>query len=500
MLSTEREKVRADLESASAEVDTLKGEEQSNTSKSAALGVSLQETTKAYAAITSRLESALAPAFPNWKERVVALGTGFATVCHELVEDWRKCRKRVEVSNATLSRLAADLEGSRATLAAREAAAGEAEKQHKEKRDELSNLIDERGEVIGGRPINDVRTEYRLRWEAADKMWNEAETVRSEADKAAAAATSNVVSARSTVNSTRAARDSADRLLVERLQASEISREQAEAAIAKGESWVAVEQARLDTLREAVATARATLSERQQAVAVHEANDRPEQIFEEVVTALMNIEAHRAKMSEEFVSASAIIRNDDQVRVRMAKIKVALDERRDAARVWSQLDDLIGSADGSKFRRFAQSLTFNHLIRLANRHLTDLHPRYELQRALGGDLVLQVIDRDMADEVRGVHSLSGGESFLVSLSLALGLASMSSSRGIKVESLFIDEGFGALDSNSLAMAVSVLEQLQATGRRVGVISHVDELKERIAVKVEVTPVNRGRSTVQIITS
>jgi len=137
---------------------------------------------------------------------------------------------------------------------------------------------------------------------------------------------------------------------------------------------------------------------------------------------------------------------------------------------------------------------------LANQHLNNLHPRYELQRAPGSDLVLQIIDRNMADEVRGVHNLSGGERFLVSLSLALGLASMSSNRGIKVESLFIDEGFGALDSNSLAMAVSVLEQLQATGRQVGVISHVEEMKERIAVKVEVTPIGGGHSTVQVVTA
>jgi exonuclease SbcC len=184
----------------------------------------------------------------------------------------------------------------------------------------------------------------------------------------------------------------------------------------------------------------------------------------------------------------------------MAHIKVALDERREKARVWSQLDELIGSADGAKFRRFAQSLTLNHLLHLANRHLMDLHPRYELQRAPGSDLTLQVIDHNMADEVRGVHNLSGGERFLVSLALALGLASMSSNRGLKVESLFIDEGFGALDSTNLAMAVSVLEQLQATGRQVGVISHVDELKERIAVKVEVTPVGGGRSTVKVVTA
>jgi exonuclease SbcC len=106
----------------------------------------------------------------------------------------------------------------------------------------------------------------------------------------------------------------------------------------------------------------------------------------------------------------------------------------------------------------------------------------------------------MADEVRGVHSLSGGERFLVSLSLALGLASMSSSRGIRVESLFIDEGFSALDANSVAMAVSVLGNLQATGRQVGVISHVEELKERMLVRIEITPVGGGRSVLQVVTT
>ncbi|MBZ0169172.1 Nuclease SbcCD subunit C [Candidatus Methylomirabilis lanthanidiphila] len=191
---------------------------------------------------------------------------------------------------------------------------------------------------------------------------------------------------------------------------------EAKGPISKIDVNVPAEAARLDTLRETVAAARATLSERQQAVAVHEADDRPKQVLDEIVAALTNIEARCSKASEECVSARAVLRNDDQVRARMAEITTALGERRDRARVWSQLDDLIGSADGSKFRRFAQSLTFNHLIRLANRHLADLNPRYELQRAPGGDLVLQVIDHDMADEVRAVHRLSGGESFLVSLS------------------------------------------------------------------------------------
>jgi exonuclease SbcC len=167
--------------------------------------------------------------------------------------------------------------------------------------------------------------------------------------------------------------------------------------------------------------------------------------------------------------------------------------------LWATLNDLIGSADGARFRRFAQSLTFEQLVLFANQRLSELKPRYELQRAPGSDhLGLQVIDHDMADEVRGVHSLSGGERFLVSLALALGLASMSSNQGVKVESLFIDEGFGALDSASLGIALSVLERLQASGRRIGVISHVDELKERIAVRVDVSPDGNGRSSVRVL--
>jgi exonuclease SbcC len=113
-------------------------------------------------------------------------------------------------------------------------------------------------------------------------------------------------------------------------------------------------------------------------------------------------------------------------------------------------------------------------------------------------MLIQVIDHDMAGEIRGVHNLSGGERFLISLALALGLAEMSTGRGLKIESLFIDEGFGALDGASLGQALSVLEHLHATGRRVGVISHVEEIKERIPVKIAVTPVARGRSELTIV--
>jgi exonuclease SbcC len=499
-LDAEREHVRTDLATATEDIVKFTAQEHAKANELGTLNATLQGREQNHAAVCSRLDSAHAPVFPDWREKVTTSGATFGEVCRDLVEQWRKCRARLEISSAEISRLEAELEGKQATLKAVEAAVAEAETQYGDKRDEFDGLASERLKVIGGRPVGEVRTEYRERSEAAEKAWNDAEITRSNVEQVVAARSSATGGARRACDAARTDHACAERGLAEKLTACEINREQAEAAITKGETWIAAEQSRLDTLREAVATARATLNERQQSAQEHEAVGRPEQTCEEIAAALTDIEVPRAKASEDFIAASSVIRNDDQVRSRMAHIKVALDERWDKARVWSQLDELIGSADGAKFRRFAQSLTLNHLLHLANRHLMDLHPRYELQRAPGSDLTLQVIDHNMADEVRGVHNLSGGERFLVSLALALGLASMSSNRGLKVESLFIDEGFGALDSTNLAMAVSVLEQLQATGRQVGVISHVDELKERIAVKVEVTPVGGGRSTVKVVTA
>jgi DNA repair protein SbcC/Rad50 len=132
----------------------------------------------------------------------------------------------------------------------------------------------------------------------------------------------------------------------------------------------------------------------------------------------------------------------------------------------------------------------------ANVHLQVLSKRYVLQR-IPGSLGLQVVDQDMGDEVRTVFSLSGGESFLVSLALALGLASLSSSR-MKVESLFIDEGFGALDPVTLNIAMDALERLHNQGRKVGVISHVQEMTERILVQIKVSKQQSGRSKVEMV--
>ena len=158
------------------------------------------------------------------------------------------------------------------------------------------------------------------------------------------------------------------------------------------------------------------------------------------------------------------------------QIAKELAEKQTIAERWAKLNKLIGSADGAKFKVIAQSYTLNLLLLHANKHLSYLSKRYKLQQ-VPDTLALQVIDCDMCDEIRTVYSLSGGESFLISLALALGLSSLSSNN-LKVESLFIDEGFGSLDAESLRTAMEALEQLQMQGRKIGVISHVQEMSER----------------------
>lgn len=223
---------------------------------------------------------------------------------------------------------------------------------------------------------------------------------------------------------------------------------------------------------------------------------RSQRSRDDVEAALAHADGLHAQAQRELGALQAELATDDQRRRQSAEQMAALQARRVAARRWALLDDLIGARDGARFKRYAQQFTLEVLIEYANEHLARLARRYRLRRG-NEALSLLVIDGDLADEVRSVHSLSGGETFLVSLALALGLASLSSQR-LRVESLFIDEGFGSLDADTLNTAMEALDRLQAEGRRVGVISHVHDMAERIGVQVRVEPLGAGRSRVLVI--
>ncbi|MEM7150243.1 MAG: SbcC/MukB-like Walker B domain-containing protein, partial [Pseudomonadota bacterium] len=163
---------------------------------------------------------------------------------------------------------------------------------------------------------------------------------------------------------------------------------------------------------------------------------------------------------------------------------------------WHLLNKVLGDATGKTMRNLAQTQTLKILLHYANSHLKTLNKRYELT-AIAESLDIAIIDRDMADEQRSVNTLSGGESFLVSLALALGLASLSSNK-VQINSLFVDEGFGTLDSETLSIAMDALDSLQAQGRKVGVISHVSEMSERVATQIHVAKKPGGYSTINVI--
>ena len=191
-------------------------------------------------------------------------------------------------------------------------------------------------------------------------------------------------------------------------------------------------------------------------------------------------------------------RSQYQTRKQIGRIEEEVRKNRQANLPWELLCNHIGDKNGNKFNNFAQMLTLKHLLNFANRRLQKLHNRYHL--SMPGDEEeddLVVIDNHMGNERRSVKTLSGGETFIISLSLALGLSDLAS-RDIKIESLFVDEGFGTLDPETLEEAIDTLEQLQAdSSKMVGIISHVDSLKERIYTQIQLEKQQNGFSTIRL---
>ena len=172
-----------------------------------------------------------------------------------------------------------------------------------------------------------------------------------------------------------------------------------------------------------------------------------------------------------------------------------LEQARTEHRRWEALNKLIGSSDGKKFRNFAQGLTFNILLRNANKYLRDkeLMKRYELVRKSSDDMSLDFVVQDYhTGQIRPVSNLSGGEQFCMSLALALALSEMAS-RNVAIESLFIDEGLGTLDDNTLDTAIDMLKNLgdSKRSRLVGLITHVARAHEIVNTQIVVEKIGES---------
>ncbi|HTE27749.1 AAA family ATPase [Flavitalea sp.] len=262
------------------------------------------------------------------------------------------------------------------------------------------------------------------------------------------------------------------------------------------QDWIEKERSAIRNIDDSLTEANSVLRERNHSLENHLLLRRSERSPEELKILEAEAKTHLQKNTGEHNEIGFRIRDDSANKEKIGNLLSIIAAQAFVVDNWAKLNEIIGSADGKKFRQIAQEYTLDVLLSYANVHLEVLSKRYVLER-IPNSLGLQVIDQDMGDEVRTVYSLSGGESFLVSLALALGLASLSSSR-MKVESLFIDEGFGSLDPATLNIAMDALERLHNQGRKVGVISHVQEMTERIPVQINVSKQQSGKSKVEVL--
>jgi exonuclease SbcC len=297
---------------------------------------------------------------------------------------------------------------------------------------------------------------------------------------------------RATADAERARRALATALAVQQVDADDVAH-----AVSLGADALAATALALQQLATAVETARAVVRERAEQRREHEHHERPSLDAADAAAALADARRAADVVEQRLFARRSELVADDRVRRHRAELEPRLEAATAAQQSWLALDELIGSSSGDAFAVFAQELTLDLLLVEANRRLGELARRYRLRRNPAGPLDFVVVDLDLGATTRSVWTLSGGETFLVSLALALALATLAAPRA-RVETLFLDEGFGTLDAASLEQALGALDSLQATGCQVGVISHVDGIAERIGAEVAVQPVGGGQSRVTAV--
>lgn len=466
-----------------------------------------QSTLEKLSAIERQLNGTLTDldaAFPDscWRENWLADTEFFFAQCKSDTAVWLQQRKALQGNTQLINTLAA-------SITAAEEACVNATRYQSIQVDHYGRLErdmqvkqTERNALLEGKPIIEVEALLNVMIENAKATLLQRQTDNQKADSDCARLDEAVRQARGQLEKNQTALESAKQAQLDWLQVFNTRHEEAPLFLDElkeilifDAGWIAAERQALQALNSAIETAQAVLLVRQGALSIHEKEKSTEETAEALRELLLNTSTELEPAKEQAATLRVELTRDDERRQKSQTLMDDIEKQNAKTRVWSQLSELIGSADGKKFRNFAQQMTLDVLLGYANHQLESLSRRYKLER-IKNSLGLLVVDQDMGDEVRSVHSLSGGESFLVSLALALGLASLSSHR-VRVESLFIDEGFGSLDADSLRVAMEALDNLQSQGRKVGVISHVQEMTERIGTRIEVRRLSGGQSRVLV---
>ncbi|WP_159564173.1 SbcC/MukB-like Walker B domain-containing protein [Budvicia diplopodorum] len=357
---------------------------------------------------------------------------------------------------------------------------------------ELAQISLQRHDIFGDRQIEMVQQQMRQRRQLLEQQLSDGQKVWMEANDRLTALVAQRATLTQQSRSKQRARLDCENQFTLALQTTPFADEAAFTAALLTEE----QRQRLTELKERLTTeltrAQTLLTEAQNSLNQHVANPPSELLIETPVDELIQrlaslnsaLKDNGIRQGEIRQQQESDRRNQQSQQEMIANIARHQQDVDDLA----YLNNLIGSSDGAKFRKFAQGLTLDHLVYLANDQLARLHGRYLLQRKESETLELQVVDTWQADNIRDTRTLSGGESFLVSLALALALSDLVSHK-TSIDSLFLDEGFGTLDAETLDIALDALDNLNASGKTIGVISHIDAMKERIPVQIRVKKIN-----------
>lgn len=357
----------------------------------------------------------------------------------------------------------------------------------------LDDLRVRRASLLGGEPTSAHRTRFNESRKAAHSLREETQKTFADAKNQAIAAATRYTSAETEFTSAKEAAIAARAKLLQALEGLKVSEEALAEVFGSDLTEVHTLRDSLRSVDDALIAARAAAAARRLDLEGHQ-KALPRTSQEDLSAKIMKLNEEANARQQRLGAVENQLGKDDEIKQKLAGLEVEIGMARAEFDVWSAVNAAVGSRSGDRFARYAQSITLDVLTDSANRHLAELNPRYRLRRA--AELALQVEDVEMGGEARATRSLSGGERFLVSLALALALSRMGGKGGLAA-TLFIDEGFGSLDATSLDLAIDALEGLQSQGRQVGVISHVDAMKDRIPVQIMVSKLGGGRSSVRI---
>lgn len=453
------------------------------------------ETTRT---VVEQIDTRVGPILVALGRDVEAFGEGAEDALSELqrgTSDLMDAQHRLTGYRAQLAKLGPDIARAAAELAIARRAEADATAQRDARTKNLKALREERASLLGGEPTEVHRTRHNdARKDALLALQRAEATARDEA-VVLAGLKSTLAAARQTVGQAEIRAKTAEEVLSTACAAAGLSFERVIALRAASDAQVTFLREQVQKAQTEKTEADGALKELESALIAIEEKGLPDRPRDELEARKDDVNAAVEKRAQEiggFIEQQAA---DLQAQERLKGLETEIKEASATADTWLAINEAIGSASGDRFAQIAQAVTLGLLVERANLHLRDLKPRYQLEVA-ASDLALLVVDLDMAGDRRTTRSLSGGERFLVSLALALALSGMGT-HGALAGTLFIDEGFGSLDSDSLDLAIDALERLQAQGRTVGVISHVQAMKDRIPVQVEVVKTGGGASEVRL---